>query len=286
METLLKIGKDREESLDAMSARKKLDKLTRDLKSLESLAVAFSGGADSAFLLKVARDILGKNVLAVTAHSAFFPEREFAAAAEFSRVHRVPHRVVLANALDIEGFSENPPDRCYLCKRKLFSKIAAVARESRLRHIADGSNFDDLDDHRPGARAARELGIVTPLQDAEMTKQDIRVLSREMNLPTWDKPADACLATRIPYGQKITPEKLLAVERAEQFLLDAGFRQVRVRHHGDTARIEVAVGERILLLEGDLLEKVDAEFKKIGFIYAALDLRGYRTGSMHEGMKP
>lgn len=269
-----------------MSARKKLDALIHDLKSLESLAVAFSGGADSAFLLKVARDVLGKNVLAVTARSAFFPEREFAAAAEFARVHRVPHRVILANALDIEGFSENPPDRCYRCKSALFRKIAAVAGESSLSHVADGSNFDDLDDHRPGARAARELGIASPLQEAKMTKQDIRFLSREMSLPTWDKPADACLATRIPYGQKITPEKLLAVERAEQFLLDAGFRQVRVRHHGDTARIEVAVEERSLFLEGDLMEKVDAAFKKIGFTYAALDLRGYRTGSMNEVMKP
>ena len=282
----MKICDKREESLDAMSARKKLHDLTHRLKSLESLAVAFSGGADSAFLLKVARDVLGKNILAVTVRSAFFPEREFAAAAEFARLRRIPHRVVLANAWDIDGFSENPPDRCYLCKRALFSKIAAVASESRLMHVADGSNLDDLDDHRPGARAALELGIVSPLQDVGMSKQDIRVLSREMNLPTWDKPADACLATRIPCGQRITPEKLLAVERAEQLLLDAGFRQVRVRHHGDTARIEVAAEERTAFFQGDLMEKVYEEFRKLGFTYTALDLRGYRTGSMNEGMKP
>ena len=267
-------------------AREKLRLLKALIKSLESLAVAFSGGADSAFLLKVAHDVLGQNVLAVTVRLSSFPGREFAAAAEFARMHRIPHRTIPANELDIEGFLENPPDRCYRCKRALFLKIAAVADENRLKRVADGSNIDDLGDHRPGVRAARELNVVSPLQDAEMTKQDIRILSREMNLQTWDKPAAACLATRIPYGQRITPEKLLAVERAERFLLDAGFRQVRVRHHGDTARIEVAAEERTAFFQGDLMEKVYEEFRKLGFTYAALDLRGYRTGSMHEGMKP
>jgi len=269
-----------------MDVRGKMEVLKARLQVLEKAAVAFSGGADSAFLLKVARDVLEKNVLAVTARSPFFPEREFAEAAEFASSHRIPQRVILLNELDIAGFSENQPDRCYLCKRALFAKIAAVARESNLKHVADGSNIDDLDDYRPGAAAAHDLGIVSPLQDAKMKKEDIRTLSREMNLPTWDKPAAACLATRIPYGRKITPEKLLAVERAEQFLLDAGFRQVRVRHHGDTARIEVSAEERVIFFERDLMEKVYQEFKKIGFTYTALDLRGYRTGSMNEGMNP
>lgn len=266
--------------------REKLRALKAHLESLESLAVAFSGGADSAFLLKVAHDVLGQNVLAVTARLFSFPGSEFAAAAEFARTHRIPHRTIPVNEPDIQGFSENSPDRCYFCKRALFLKIAAIAGEYRLKRVADGSNFDDLDDHRPGARAARELDVVSPLRDAEMTKRDIRILSREMNLTTWDKPAAACLATRIPYGQRITPEKLHAVERAERFLRDAGFRQVRVRHHGDTARIEVAAEERAAFFQGDLMEKVYEEFRKLGFTYAALDLRGYRTGSMNEGMKP
>ncbi len=265
-----------------MNVHTKLEILKNYLKSLESLAVAFSGGADSTFLLKVADDVLAGSVLAVTARSATYPEREFQEAVEFALKHRIPHRIILSEELDIEGYSENPVNRCYLCKRALFSKIVGLAKERNLNHVADGSNIDDLDDYRPGAKAASELGIVSPLSEAGMTKADIRVLSREMNLPTWNKPAFACLSSRFPYGQKITREKLLAVDRAEQFLFDAGFRQVRVRHHGNMARIEVSAEERVKFFEKDLMDKVHDEFKKLGFTYTALDLKGYRTGSMNE----
>ena len=267
-----------------MNAEVKLYILEYHLKALESLAVAFSGGTDSAFLLKVAHDVLGENILAVTARSCTYPEREFAEAVAFAQRHRIPHRAILSNELDIEGYPENPVNRCYLCKRALFSKIVGLAKEKNLKHVAEGSNLDDLDDFRPGAMAAAEFGIVSPLRDAKMTKEDIRVLSREMELPTWNKPAFACLSSRIPYGQEITREKLLAVDQAEQFLIHSGFRQVRVRHHGDTARIEVAAEERSRFLEADLMDRVHEEFKKLGFTYAALDLRGYRTGSLNEGI--
>ena len=267
-----------------MDARVKLETLENHLKSLESLAIAFSGGTDSTFLLKVAYDVLGENILAVTARSSTYPEREFAEAVEFVERHRISHRVIVSEELEIEGFSENPLNRCYLCKHELFSKIVGLANERNLKHVADGSNFDDLDDFRPGAKAASELGIVSPLREAGMTKADIRILSKEMNLPTWNKPAFACLSSRFPYGQKITREKLLAVDRAEQFLFDAGFRQVRVRHHGNMARIEVSAEERVKFFEKDLMDKVHYEFKKLGFTYTALDLKGYRTGSMNEDM--
>jgi pyridinium-3,5-biscarboxylic acid mononucleotide sulfurtransferase len=268
-----------------MTAQAKLEILENHLKSLERLAIAFSGGTDSTFLLKVAHNVLGENVLAVTARSSTYPEREFSEAVEFAERHRIPHQVLLSEELDIEGYSENPVNRCYLCKRALFSKIFGLAKERNLKHVADGSNIDDLDDYRPGAKAAGEFGIVSPLREAGMTKADIRFLSKEMTLPTWNKPAFACLSSRFPYGQKITKEKLLAVDRAEQFLLDAGFRQVRVRHHGDTARIEVSPEERFKFFEADLMDKVHDEFKKLGFTYTALDLRGYRTGSMNEGVR-
>ena len=267
-----------------MDARVKLETLENHLKSLESLAIAFSGGTDSTFLLKVAYDVLGENILAVTARSSTYPEREFAEAVEFVERHRISHRVIVSEELEIEGFSENPLNRCYLCKHELFSKIVGLANERNLKHVADGSNFDDLDDFRPGAKAASELGIVSPLREAGMTKANIRILSKEMNLPTWNKPAFACLSSRFPYGQKITREKLLAVDRAEQFLFDAGFRQVRVRHHGNMARIEVSAEERVKFFEKDLMDKVHDEFKKLGFTYTALDLKGYRTGSMNEYM--
>ena len=267
-----------------MDARVKLETLKNHLKSLESLAIAFSGGTDSTFLLKVAYDVLGENILAVTARSSTYPEREFAEAVEFVERHRISYRVIVSEELEIEGFSENPLNRCYLCKHELFSKIVGLANERNLKHVADGSNFDDLDDFRPGAKAASELGIVSPLREAGMTKADIRILSKEMNLPTWNKPAFACLSSRFPYGQKITREKLLAVDRAEQFLFDAGFRQVRVRHHGNMARIEVSAEERVKFFEKGLMDKVHDELKKLGFTYTALDLKGYRTGSMNEDM--
>jgi len=265
-----------------MELHNKLYMLKSNIKEMGSIAVAFSGGVDSTFLLKVAHDVLGSEAIAVTARSSTYPEREFKEAVDFACKLSAKHIVIVSEELDIEGFSDNPVNRCYFCKNELFTKIYEVAKQNNIKYVADGSNVDDLGDYRPGMKAARELGVVSPLRDAGMTKEDIRILSRELELPTWDKPAFACLSSRFPYGQKITREKLDMVDKAEQFMLDLGFKQVRVRHHGDIARIEVAAYERSKLFDEELMDKIYEKFKKIGFAYAALDLKGYRTGSMNE----
>lgn len=265
-----------------MEPQKKLELLKSNIEQMEKLAVAFSGGVDSTFLLKVAHDVLGENVLAVTARSATFPEREFKEAVEFVAGLGVRHEVIVSEELDIEGFADNPTNRCYLCKSELFTKIKEAAKKSGIKFIADGSNIDDLGDYRPGLQAIKELGVVSPLREAGLTKADIRILSREMGLPTWDKPAFACLSSRFPYGTKITREKLEMVDKAEQYLLDIGFKQVRVRHHGDMARIEVAANERSRFFYETVMDSIYEAFKKIGFTFVSLDLKGYRTGSMNE----
>ncbi len=265
-----------------MELQDKLRVLRSHIKAMGSLAVAYSGGVDSTFLVKVAHDLLDGNVLAVTARSATYPDREFREAIDFARETGVRYVIIESEELDIEGFSDNPVNRCYLCKRELFTKIREVARENGIRYVADGSNVDDLADYRPGMKAVRELGVVCPLQEAGLRKEDIRVLSREMGLPTWDKPPFACLSSRFPYGQKITREGLQKIDEMEQFLMDLGFRQVRVRHHGPIARIEVAADERSRFFDTDLMDRVDRKFKQAGFAYVALDLKGYRTGSMNE----
>ncbi len=265
-----------------MKLQAKLEKLKRLLKSMNGIVVAFSGGVDSTFLLKVAHDVLQDRVIAVTAMSSTYPERELKEAKDFVRASGIRHIVIHSEEMEIEGFSSNPVNRCYLCKKELFSKIREVAGQNGIEHIAEGLNIDDLGDYRPGMQAIRELGVLSPLKDAGMTKEDIRILSRQMNLPTWDKPAFACLSSRFPYGQPITHEKLAMVDQAEQYLLDLGFKQVRVRHHGELARIEVAASEREKFFNLELIEKIDRKFREIGFAYTALDLKGYRTGSMNE----
>lgn len=268
-----------------MNTSEKYEHLKSSLKSLESVAVAFSGGVDSSFLLKVAHDVLGDKVLAVTARSATYPEREFREAVQFADSYGIRQKVITSEELDVEGFSQNPVNRCYLCKNELFTKIKEIAVSQNIRYIAEGSNYDDIGDFRPGLKAVAELGVVSPLREAGLTKDEIRELSRQMGLSTWDKPSFACLSSRFPYGEEITREKLKMVDDAEQLLLDLGFRQVRVRHHGEIARIEVYEEEIPRLLDKDMREKINSEFRKIGFIYTALDLKGYRTGSMNERLK-
>lgn len=244
--------------------------------------MAYSGGVDSTFLLKVAHEVLGKDVLAVTARSSTYPEREYLSAKNFANTNRISFQTIISEELEVEGFAENPTDRCYLCKTELFSKLIDVAQKYHIKNIIEGSNIDDTGDYRPGLKAITELGIISPLREAQLTKEDIRYLSKEMGLPTWDKPSFACLSSRFPYGQKITVEKLTAVDRAEQLLWDLGFTQVRVRHHGDVARIEVLVEEFNKLLQNEVREQVYQRFKEFGFQYVSLDIKGYRTGSMNE----
>jgi uncharacterized protein len=267
-----------------MDKFEKLADLKAYLQSLESLAVAYSGGVDSTFLLKVAHEVLGDRVLAVTARSEIFPQREFREAQDFVKSHGINHVSVASEELEAEGFAANPPNRCYLCKKELFTKILAIAAENHLKHVAEGSNIDDNGDYRPGLQAVAELGVLSPLREAGLTKHEIRELSQAMALPTWDKPSFACLASRFPYGERITRSKLAMVDQAEQLLLDRGFTQVRVRHHGAVARIELRPEEFGKLLEANCNQALYQAFKEIGFNYVALDLQGYRTGSMNEGL--
>lgn len=264
------------------SLQEKYDVLKEYIKSLGSVAVAFSSGVDSTFLLRVAHDVLGDRAIAVTARSCSFPERELSEAVAFAGENGIVHMIVDSEELEIEGFSENPINRCYLCKHELFSKMKGIAAQNGYLEVVEGSNMDDLGDYRPGLTAISELGVKSPLRYAELTKDEIRRLSRELGLPTWEKQSFACLSSRFPYGETITPEKLKMVDEAEQLLLDLGFRQVRVRHHGTVARIEIAEDQFPKIMESEIREQIDSRLKKIGFTYVSLDLSGYRTGSMNE----
>jgi len=259
-----------------------LKQLKDNIEKAGSLAVAYSGGVDSTFLLKIAFDVLKDKATAVTARSSIHPERELKEAIAFTRSAGIRHMIVESEELELVGFADNPPDRCYVCKYELFSRIKVVAEKYQIQFIAEGSNVDDLGDYRPGMRAIKELGIISPLKEAGLGKDAIRKLSKQMGLPTWDKPAFACLASRFPYGEKITRQKLAMIDKAEQYLLDLGFIMVRVRHHGDTARIEVGEDERPRFFNLTLMDTIYRKFREIGFAYTALDLKGYRTGSMNE----
>ena len=259
--------------------------LKEKLLAFGSVAVAFSGGVDSTFLLAAAKEALGKNAIAITIRSGFVPAAEVEEATKFARELGFYHELIDVNELAIEGVADNPPDRCYLCKKALFTSLRARAGELGVSVVVDGSNLDDVGDYRPGLRALAELDVKSPLREAYLNKEEIRALSRAMKLPTWDKPSFACLASRIPYGEKITKEKLLWVEKAEVFLTAQGFRQLRVRCHGNLARIEVPEEEFAKLADLEMRKKVEEAFKKIGFAYTAIDIKGYRTGSLNEVLK-
>lgn len=272
-----------------MNLEEKYKALQEELRAMKSVAVAFSSGVDSTFLLAAAVDTLGKDhVMAVTASSCSFPERERKEAQEFCEKRGIRQVIVVSEELDIEGFRHNPKNRCYLCKHELFEKILAIAEENHLAAVVEGSNMDDNGDYRPGLRAVEELGIKSPLRAAKLTKQEIRELSKRLNLPTWDKQSFACLASRFVYGETISEERLGMVDQAEQLLLDMGFHQVRVRIHGEgeatMARIEVLLQEIPILVEDAKRERIYSYFKEIGFAYVTLDLGGYRMGSMNVGI--
>lgn len=264
-------------------ARTKLARVKAELTSLKSVLVAFSGGVDSSFLLKVAFDTLGADkVLAVTARSSTYPQRELDNAITVAGLIGARHMVIDSEELDIEGFSKNPVNRCYYCKGELFGKLTQLAAKEGFSTVLDGANADDASDHRPGSVAAVEQGVRSLLKECGVTKNEIRALSLALGLPTWNKPAFACLASRFPYGDEITREKLGMVEQAEYFLRDMGFTQLRVRNHGGVARIELATEEMAQVVEPDTARKIHDRLKEIGFKYVALDLLGYRTGSMNE----
>ena len=265
--------------------QEKFECLKKQLAGYGSVAVAFSGGVDSSFLLAAAHNLLGEKAVAVTAAPAFVSPRELQEARTFCLERGIRQIVIPAEDLNIDRIRHNPPDRCYHCKKQIFEKIQSVAAGEGIFCVAEGSNADDIGDYRPGFRAICELGILSPLLEAGLTKTEIRTLSREQNLPTWDKPSFACLASRFAYGETITDEKLLAVEKAEQLLMDLGFRQIRVRVHGNLARIEALPEDIPKLADPALREHISGKLREYGFSYVTMDLAGYRTGSMNEVLK-
>ena len=263
----------------------KLERLKAYIKELGSLAVGFSGGVDSSFLLCIAHEVLEDRAIAVTAADASSPERELKEAKAFCEERGIRQIILRFDPLKVEGFRKNGPDRCYFCKKGIFSEIKRIAEENGIGYAAEGSNLDDLGDFRPGLKAVRELSVKSPLREAGLTKADIRRISKAMGLPTWNKPAYACLASRFVYGEEITEEKLKMIDQAEQFLIERGFYEERVRLHGNIARIEVPAKDISRLAGEGIREEVYERFKEIGFMYVTLDMKGYRTGSMNEALK-
>jgi uncharacterized protein len=263
----------------------KLDRLRGIFAPMPSVIVAFSGGVDSTFVLRVAHETIGDRVLALTTTSPTMPDEDRQSALAMAELIGARHLVIESNELEIPGYAANPLNRCYLCKHNLFTVCEAKAAELRIDDIVDGLNLDDLNDYRPGMQAASEKRVRHPLVEAELTKAEIRDLSRAMDLPTWDRPASPCLSSRFPYGTTITPEGLAKVAAGEQLLHAMGFRVARVRYHGDVARIELEQREMPRIFESENRDYVDREFKKIGFRFVTIDLKGFRSGSLNEGLQ-
>jgi pyridinium-3,5-biscarboxylic acid mononucleotide sulfurtransferase len=267
-----------------MVIEQKWERLKTLLREMQGAMLAYSGGVDSSLLMKAASEVLGPRLIAVTSVSETYPPGELEAAKAFARQLGVTHRVLRTTELSSEDFVQNSTDRCYFCKKELFEKIRQIADTEGIPVILDGSNADDLKDYRPGTKAAKEYSVRSPLQEAGFSKSDVRACARMLGLPVWDKPSLACLSSRIPYGTRITPGILQTIHAAEDYVRSLGFREVRVRHHGDTARIEVQRCDFERMLTGDAAGKLVAGLKKLGYTYVCLDLEGYRTGSMNEGL--
>ncbi len=259
----------------------KLEKLKQYIADLGSLAVGFSGGVDSSLLVAVAHEVVGDRLIAVTGADASVPEREVNESIDFCKEREIRHIICKVNPLEEEGYRHNSPDRCYFCKHGIFTEVKNIAEENGIEYMAEGSNMDDIGDYRPGLRAATELSVKSPLREAGLAKSDIRLISKAMGLPTWSKPAYACLASRFVYGEEITKKKLHMIDAAEQFLIEHGFFEERVRMHGNMARIEVPPEDIPKLAADGIREKIYEKFREIGFLFVTLDLKGYRLGSMN-----
>lgn len=267
---------------ETQTTQQKMDALKSILADMGSVIVAYSGGVDSAFLAAAANDALGRGALAVTAKSPSLAPAELREAVELAERLGLNHRIVETHEVEREDYAANNPNRCFFCKDELYTYLSAYAREEGYEHIANGTNTDDLGDFRPGLNAAKQYGVRSPMVEADLSKADIRELSKDMDLPTWDKPAQACLSSRIPYGSMVTVEALTRIAQAEEFLHGLGIRQLRVRHHDTIARIEVEPQDFLALTDEPVREQVVAKFREIGYSYVTLDLQGFRSGSMNE----
>lgn len=270
---------------DRDGRRRREAALAEQLRALPSLIVAYSGGVDSAYLAWMAHRVLGSRALSVTADSPSYPERHRQMALGIARDFHLQHEIIATRELERPEYRANPANRCYYCKHELYATLSTLARARGFAAIADGSNADDRGDYRPGRQAAREFGVISPLDEASLSKADIRALSHDAGLPTWDEPASACLSSRIPYFSEVTDEKLRAIEAAEEAIRSLGFRVLRVRHHGEIARIELGAHEIARALEPAMAQAIDAALRALGFRYVTVDLRGYRLGSLNEGLR-